>query len=133
MYGNYFHPYKHETPEKMFIVEGSCIVDKTKADPSTMRVGINPALGKPFTKSADFFHLETAYATHLAQACDFVNSLNHLTDAWLEERAKILGLDEHYLKDLLHRSRLEDNDTYKTRALGKMFRDIYNYCKTELP
>lgn len=132
MYGDFFHPYKHRTPEKLFVIEGSCIVDKKKADASTMRVGINPAVDKPFTKSAAFFHLETAYATHIAQACDFVNSLKHLTDEWLEERAQLLGLDKHYLKDLLHRSRLEDEDTYKTRALGKMYRDIYNYCKTDL-
>jgi hypothetical protein len=132
MFRKFFHPYKHNAPEKLFILEGSFIVDKGKADPSTMSVHINPAVDAPFRNSAAFFHLDDAYATHIAQACDFVNSLNHLTDAWLEERAEILGLDKHYLKDLLHRSRLEDREAYKTRALGKMYRDVYNYCKTDL-
>lgn len=132
MFKKIFHPYQHEAPEDLFVLDGTFIVDKGKAEPSSMSVRINTAVDEPFLNGAAFFHLDTAYATHITQACDFVNSLNHLTDEWLEERAELLGLDKHYLKDVLHRSRLEDKETYKTRALGKMFRDIYNYCKTDL-
>ena len=120
----YHHPYEHEAPEQLFLLEGAGIQNVQRINPATAVLRLHQGIDARAKKSAEFFRLPLAYETHLEEACHFADSLRLFPDSVLEERARLLNIDAGYLKLILNRADDPLDEGYKHRALGKLMRDI---------
>jgi len=120
----YLHPYEHDAPEQLFVLEGTGVKNGQRIDPANTVLRLQTGISARAKKSAEFFHLPLAYESHLVQACQFADSLRFIPTSALEERARILQVDTSYLMLILNRPADPMDDSYKHRVLGRLMRDM---------
>lgn len=120
----YLHPYEHDAPDQLFVLEGTGIQNTQRIDPVNAVLRLRKGISKRARKSAEFFHLPLAYKSHLEQACRFADSLRLIPRSALEERARLLNVDPSYLMLILDRSEDPEDENYKHRVLGRLMRDM---------
>jgi hypothetical protein len=123
----YFHPYVNTVPEDLFALKGPAIYAGTKIDSRSVQVKLNPTSCPLTGKSAEFFKLSTSYNVHAEEIANFIASLRYYPDRHVEEQARQFGADPLMFKLMLRRSGPDDTTDYKTRPLGKLYRDLYQF------
>ncbi|UOD31188.1 hypothetical protein INH39_05585 [Massilia violaceinigra] len=124
MLNKYFHPYEHDAPEQLFVLDGAGVHNVQRIDASSAFLRLQTDIDERAKKSAEFFRLPLAYESHLREACHFADSLRLIPTAALQERARLLKVDLSYLMLILNRSDDPFDESYKHRALGKLMRDM---------
>jgi len=120
----YLHPYEHDAPEQLFVLEGPGVTNVQRIDPANASLRLETGIDRRAKKSAEFFRLPLAYETHLQEACHFADSLRLIPNSALEERARLLNVDPSYLMLILNRPIDPLDDSYKRRVLGKLMHDM---------
>lgn len=131
MFEGFLHPYEDEAPDQLFVLDGLPLVKGERLDPALLTLRINDCISDKARKSAEFFRLPLAYEMHKREVCNYVESLRLIPEKLIEERARVLRTDPGYLKLIMNRSDDPHDKTYKERALGKLFRDMYRFCTTK--
>lgn len=129
MDAGYLHPYEDEVPDQLFVLEGPPVAKTARLDPAQLKLRLHTAISPEAKKSADFFQLQLAYEIHLEEVCRFVETIRKYPDAQIEAYARALKEDATYLKLIMNRVDDKNDHSYKTRALGKLMRDMYKSAK----